>query len=340
MFTNNNHQKGLPQSGQQSQYANQWQASQQLQHQQLQHQQSRHQLQQQQQQQRHQTPQQSIQQLHQQPRHQIQQPHQQHYHQQQTQQTQQQLYHQYEEDKCVFNNNPQNTQSVNVDAPREYTYDVRSEPMQFLEDDSAPMTYPDVYAPREFLQTPQMNLISNPSWFLSIDSSDRDRGKYPNPFKYTIHMTGTSDNENVTGHVFKNVYSIELISAILPNVSEIRDEMYIVLEIEELEDIGFDSSNQHLKGAYAKLVMQSHLNDNFLVLDGDNSRPLKRIYYPSPKASIDRLSITLKKLNGELIDLGPDSDPDMPPLRDIQNSFTFRIITKIPDAAPLGHRNI
>jgi hypothetical protein len=252
---------------------------------------------------------------------------------------QQPLYPQYEE-RCVLNNNPQNTLPINIDAPREYTRDVRTEPMQFLEDDTAPMTYPDVYAPREFLQTPQMNLISNPSWFLSIDSSDRDRGKYPNPFKYTIHMTGTSDNENVTGHVFKNVYSIELISAILPNVSEIKDEMYIVLEIEELEDIGFDSSNQHLKGAYAKLVMQSHLNDNFLVLDGDNSRPLKRIYYPSPKASIDRLTITLKKLNGELIDLGPDSDPDEPPLRDIQNSFTFRIITKIPDAAPLGHRNI
>ena len=241
---------------------------------------------------------------------------------------------------CVASNNPSTTRTFNPNAPREYEYSVRNEPTQYLEEDTAPMTYPDVYAPREFLQAPQLNLISNPSWFLSIDSSDRDRAKYPNPFKYTIHMTGSSDHENVTGHRFKNVYSIELISAVLPNVDEIKDELYIILDIEELEDIGFDSSNQNLKGAYAKLVMQTHINDNFLLLDSDNSRPLKRIYYPAPKASIDRLTIKLMKPNGDIIDLGPDSDPDQPPIKDIQNSFTFRIITKVPDTAPLGHRNV
>ena len=113
------------------------------------------------------------------------------------------------------------------------------------------------------------------------------------------------------------------------------------LKREAMEDIGFDSSNQNLKGAYAKLVMQNHsLNENFLLLDADNSRPLKRIYYPAPKASIDRITITLKKPNGDIIDLGPDSDPDQPPIKDMQNSFTFRIITKITDVAPLGHRNV
>ena len=244
------------------------------------------------------------------------------------------------ESSCSFTNDPQTILTYNSDAPTEYSHNVRNEPSQYLEDDSAPMTYPDVYAPREFLQSPQLNLISNPSWFLSIDSSDRDRSKYPNPFKYTIHMTGTSDNSNVTGHRYKNVHSIELISAILPNVDEIKDEQYIILDIEELEDIGFDSSNQNLKGAYAKLVLDSHINQNFLLLDADNSRPLQRIYYPAPKASVDRLTITLKKPNGDIINLGPDNDPDLPPLKEIQNSFTFKIITKITDASVLGHRNV
>lgn len=229
-----------------------------------------------------------------------------------------------------------------ISAPNdEYVYNVKSDPSIYLQDSSSIMKYPDVYGDREFFQAPQENLIDDPSWFLSIDSSDRDRSKYPNPFKYTIYMVGSSDQQNVTGHRYKNIHSVELISAILPNVEEITNELYIILQIDELRDVGFNSSNQNLQQAYAKLVMHHHLNDNFLLLDADNSRPLKRIYYPSLKGSLDRLTITIKKPNGDIIDLGPDSDPDQPPIKDIQNSFTFRIISKIPDVdAAIGHRNI
>ena len=238
----------------------------------------------------------------------------------------------------TFSNEQPITSQQNQD---EYKYSVKNDQSQYLQDSSSIMKFPDVYGDREFFQAPQENLIDDPSWFLSIDSSDRDRSKYPNPFKYTIYMVGSSDQQNVTGHRYKNIHSIELISAILPNVEEITNELYIILQIDELRDVGFNSSNQNLQQAYAKLVMHHHLNDNFLLLDADNSRPLKRIYYPSLKGSIDKLTITLKKPNGDIIDLGPDSDPDQPPIKDIQNSFTFRIISKIPDVdAAIGHRNI
>ena len=236
---------------------------------------------------------------------------------------------------------PSETSIISQSNKDEYKYSVKSDPSIYLQDSSSIMKFPDVYGDREFFQAPQENLIDDPSWFLSIDSSDRDRSKYPNPFKYTIYMVGTSDQQNVTGHRYKNIHSIELISAILPNVEEITNELYIILQIDELRDVGFNSSNQNLQQAYAKLVMHHHLNDNFLLLDADNSRPLKRIYYPSLKGSIDKLTITLKKPNGDIIDLGSDSDPDQPPIKDIQNSFTFRIISKIPDVdAAIGHRNI
>lgn len=248
------------------------------------------------------------------------------------------------EQKCGLPTAPHvDTSSSIINQPNknEYKYSAKNDPSLFLQDASSTMKYPDVYGNREFLQVPQENLIDDPSWFLSIDSSDRDRSKYPNPFKYTIYMVGSSDQQNVTGHRYKNIHSIELISAILPNVEEITDELYIILQIDELRDVGFNSSNQNLQQAYAKLVMHKHLNDNFLLLDADNSRPLKRIYYPSLKGSLDKLTITLKKPNGDIINLGPDSDPDQPPIKDIQNSFTFRIISKIPDvSAAIGHRNI
>lgn len=220
-------------------------------------------------------------------------------------------------------------------------FNLKNEPGILGEDSSINYKYPDNYAQREFLQAPQLNLIDDPNKrYLSIDSTDRDRSKYPNPFKYTIHFTGSSDQQNVTGHRYKNIHSVELISAMLPNVTEIKDEMYIILHIEELQEIGFDSSNSCLKGSFGKLAMSDSSNPNFLFLDYDNSRPLKRIFYPTQKASLDKLTITLKKPNGEIIDLGPDSDPDSPPIKDIQNTFTFCITTSVTDVKPLGHRNI
>lgn len=224
---------------------------------------------------------------------------------------------------------------------QEYTRNARLEPNLFLEDSAGIQRFPDVYAPRQFLQAPQKNLVFDPDDdFLSIDSADRDRTKYMNPFSYTIPLVGTSDHPSVTGKRYKNVYSIELVSAILPNVDEITSEMYIILEIKELMDVGFDASNSHLKGAFAKMVMCECLNDNFVILDADNSRPLIRVFYPSPKASLDKFTITIKKPNGEIIDLGPDNDPDQEPIKGIQNSFTFKIISKVVDTSPLGHRNV
>lgn len=235
-------------------------------------------------------------------------------------------------------NTPLNAHSFphNSNTPK-----LSNEPNILGEDSSFIYKYPDNYAHREFMQAPQLNLIDDPNErYLSIDSSDRDRSKYPNPFKYTIHFTGSSDQQNVTGHRYKNIHSIELISAMLPNVSEIKDEMYIILHIEELQEIGFDSSNTCLKGSFAKLAMNDSSNPNFLFLDADNSRPLKRVFYPTQKASLDKLTITLKRPNGEIINLGPDSDPDLPPIKDIQNTFTFAIITTVTDSKPLGHRNV
>jgi hypothetical protein len=202
------------------------------------------------------------------------------------------------------------------------------------------MQYPDNYQSTGFLQSAQKNLILNPNeHYLSIDSSDRDREKYPNPFRYTINMVGTSDTKNVTGRRYKNVHSIELMSAILPNIDEIRNQMYIVLEIEELEDVGYDSSNPVVQRAFSKIVLCQCAMNGFLTLDGDNSRPLYRVFFPSPRASIDRLTICIKTPTGNIITI-PDNPPDEDPIKELQNSFTFRIVEKITDTEPLGHRNI
>lgn len=229
--------------------------------------------------------------------------------------------------------------SSNARAPQHYYHNT------FLENErheelTSHMQYPDNYQNTKFLQAPQKNLILNPDErFLSIDSSDRDRSKYPNPFKYTIRMEGSQDNENVTGRRYKNVHSIELISALLPNLPEIVEEMYIILEIEELEDVGYDSSNQALRKAFSKIVVCDCLLNNFLILDGDNSRPLIRVFYPSPRASIDRMTITLRKPDGTMF-TAVDNPPDQPVKKEVQNSFTFKIIEKIVDTTPIGHRNI
>ena len=204
--------------------------------------------------------------------------------------------------------------------------------------------YPHVFMPQPFWQLPQKNLISDPDpEYLSIDSQDRDRRADPNPNEYTIQLvtSDTSGYINAPGAAYKNITSIELISAVIPNVNNVLDEIYLILEIPEIDETTYRATNHNLSRGFAKLMFcKCDGTNKWLRLDLILSDPLKKVFYPSPKASIERMTIRLKKRDGTLFNFGTDNSLPTDVNPDIQNSFTFKITTKVVDTEPLGHRNI
>lgn len=212
----------------------------------------------------------------------------------------------------------------------------------------APMAYPNVYMPQPFFQLPQKNLIADPDPnYLSIDSQDRDRTKYPNPNQYTIPLvtSDTSAQGSVPGCRYKNIIEIELLSAVIPNTMgmgmNVLDEIYLILEIDEIDNEVFDASNHNLKRGFKLMFCTLDGTNKWLRLDGDISAPLVKRFYPKPKASLDRISIRILKRDGTPFNFGTDLSlpAEVNPL--IQNSWTFKITQQITDInSAIGQRNI
>ena len=204
--------------------------------------------------------------------------------------------------------------------------------------------YPHVFMPQPFYQLPQKNLIDDPDPdYLSIDSHDRDRTKFPNPNEYTIPLVSSDTNGqgSVPGRRYKNVTSIELISAVIPNRANVLDEIYLILDIPEIEEETYHASNHNLSKGFAKLLFcKCDGTLKWLRLDIDLSDPLHKIYYPKPKASLDKITIRLLKRDGTPFNFGTDNSLPADVNLDLQNSFTFKITEKVTDANILGQRNV
>lgn len=203
--------------------------------------------------------------------------------------------------------------------------------------------YPFVYADEPFFQLPQSNLIVNPvPHYLSIDSRDRDRNTWPNSNHFRIPLvTGDASPEVLTPGVrYKNIYSITLLSAVIPNVTGILDEPYVLLQIDEINDV-YDSANPHCAKSFVKLFFKEvFVSSAYLRLDKGVGDPLVKVYWPAPRASLESITVSFRRYDGTLIDFGDDAPPESDPLGDRQTAFTLEIRTFVADVGKaLGHRN-
>jgi hypothetical protein len=163
--------------------------------------------------------------------------------------------------------------------------------------------------------------------YLTISSKQRDIDSYPNPNHYAIPL-----NEN-----FRNIHSIELLQAIIPAKNSVDAEPYLLLKIEELEDVMF-SNDRNVSDAFAILQMAPPTTSGgFIQID-------KRIhentikYFRSPKASLSKLTVTITDSDGAPFDFGDDDIN--PPAKGLQNTFVFRIVTMEKTRETLNQRNL
>jgi hypothetical protein len=151
--------------------------------------------------------------------------------------------------------------------------------------------------------------------YLTIQSKSRNLNEYPQPSNYKI----------IFEQKYKNVKSIELISATLPDQGNITDEPYLLLNINEITNI--DSSIDEIYNSFAILqIPQIITSGKFInIPSGLSCEGTPRVF--KTPISLDRITISIRNYNNELFDFGDDT-LGIPPNKQYQNIFIFKIITR------------
>ena len=143
-----------------------------------------------------------------------------------------------------------------------------------------------------------------PIQYIAIDSRDRNLTTSPKPNNYVFRLP----------FPLKNVQSIYLIKTIIPNVNNVTNEPYLVLEIPEINHQQFMSaSNGTLQNATSVLVPCIYQSSSSAFLACHSKINDEIIYYPTTKnVRLDRITVRFKKSNGDYFDFGTDSNPASP----------------------------
>jgi hypothetical protein len=163
--------------------------------------------------------------------------------------------------------------------------------------------------------------------YVALESKSRDTTAYPQPNSYRI----------VFGDSYRNVKSIELIAATIPDKNSVLSEPYLVLKIDEFDNI--ESSDTNLDNAFTILQLNSpNSSGSFIDLDMYICSGTVKIF-KTPLARLDRMSVSIRDYDNTLFDFGDDTSGS-PPNKQFQNMLLFKIITQERKRDPLQHRNV
>lgn len=159
--------------------------------------------------------------------------------------------------------------------------------------------------------------------YVFISSQSRDTTAYPLHYDYRIKFV----------NVFKNVRSIEMVSAIIPNSSGILDEPVVVFDINEINHIDFSTPTGYKK-AFSILPISepNKATDGFI-----NLKPAQPVLtYKLPISSLSAISVKLLDITGSPLTFGPANGSTA---KALQHSFLLKIVTEDRSRAPLKYRN-
>lgn len=163
--------------------------------------------------------------------------------------------------------------------------------------------------------------------YIVLESKARDLAAYPQPGQYRI----------VFGDSYRNVKKIELIGATIPDQNSVTSEPYLVLSIDEFDNL--ESSNQNNDNGFSILQLKTpNVSGAFINIDTlASSGTLKT--FKTPIAKIDRMTISIKDYDGNTFSFGDDT-LNSPPNKPLQNIFIFKITTEDRKREPLQYRNV
>jgi hypothetical protein len=185
--------------------------------------------------------------------------------------------------------------------------------------------YPNTFNAKSFLEQRDETYVYTDN-FVVISSNDREASRYPLHFSYNVDLVST----------YKNVVSVSVLSATLPNTTGVFNEPYLILSINELDHIDFGTLSNNNKGfAMLPLKGPSQTTGGFIVPDLAaccNSQAL----FKTPLARLSRLTIKIKDYSSVLFSFGK---PSGSVLKADQHSFMLKITTRELSREALGNRN-
>lgn len=159
--------------------------------------------------------------------------------------------------------------------------------------------------------------------FLFVSSKDRNIDSYPQSSQFVLHL----EKE------YKNIVSIELTQAFLPDQNNVSREPFLLLKIKELEPV-IDSNNTDVYNSFSILQIYPVITAGFI----QTMQLYENIVlnYITPKAKLSTLSISLTDCDGQLFSFGGDGSID----KEFQCQFIFKITTLDTDRSVIGQRDV
>jgi hypothetical protein len=165
--------------------------------------------------------------------------------------------------------------------------------------------------------------------YITISSRDRNRSVYSNVNSYNI----------ILPQEFRNIYSVELVQAIIPAKNNSEAEPYLLLDIDELSDVMI-SNDKHVSNSFA--ILQPTVPTTvggFMQIDKRIHENTVKIY-KTPKASLSKLTVSIRDCLGNLFNFGTDTVPPNAVDKSLQNTFVFKITTLEKRRSELNQRNV
>lgn len=182
----------------------------------------------------------------------------------------------------------------------------------------------------QFVQLPPKNLKKNTNtkdYYVVIDSTDRDRTVESSSSSFTVKMDPENTYNGATlPRKYKNVKCVELISASYPTLNNSADEMYLVLNIEELSGRQVEKTS----GVNGFLLTPRLVLTNFIHHYSNESNP-SRIVFDTYGKSLEKFTIKILKRDGTIFSFGTDTTPPTAPNPLLQFSCKLKITTIEPD---------
>lgn len=172
--------------------------------------------------------------------------------------------------------------------------------------------------------------------YLSVSSRDRNlnnvdwerQGSVMNKYvnSYIIHFTKE----------YKNIHTIELIQAIIPAKNGSEAEPYLLLTIDEIEEV-ICSNDKNIANSFAILQLAPPTTQGGFVAIDKTIHENTVKYYQTPKANLSKMTIRIYNSDGVLFDFGPNSDTLN---KEMQNTFIFKIVTLEKKRKEINFRNV
>jgi hypothetical protein len=161
--------------------------------------------------------------------------------------------------------------------------------------------------------------------YLVISSKDRDITNYPKSNHYVVNL----ENE------YKNISSVTLVQAIIPDKNNVTNEPYLLLKINELDNV-MDSNDRNISDAFAIIQLTPPTVSGTFIQNDSRIHESTVLHYKTHKASLSKITISITDAEGLPFDFGGDSST----AKAYQNTFVFKIVTVEKNRKVLQNRNV